>query len=369
MPINVPSLVGFWGDLCFVEPKPLWAWTSARAPSRRSSSSRPARRYQGDRLRHRDAAARQHRRRRDHRWRRRGGRDPPPLRRRAPSRRRTSPRRSRATPSSSRRSRCRSCRTRELAESIYWEAEQYIPFDIQDVNLDYQILDRGDAGGGKGTMDVLLVAAKKEKIADYTGVIAQAGPLRRGRRRRRLRAAERLRGQLRHRPERGGRAAERRRQRHQHQHPPGRSVGLHPRHLDRRQRLHRGAAARAEPALRERRRAQARPAGRGRDLRRRAAGAARGDRERHAGDPEDVRLLQGDRRLRQDRPDRPQRRRVARRGLHRDADRSLRGAGRDASIRSRRSPSTPRSSRSTAAEIAPTVAVAVGLALRRAGDR
>ena len=62
----------------------------------------------------------------------------------------------------------------ELAESIYWEAEQYIPFDIQDVNLDYQILDRGGEGA-KGTMDVLLVAAKKEKIADYTGVIAQAG--------------------------------------------------------------------------------------------------------------------------------------------------------------------------------------------------
>src|SRR4051812_50092556 len=63
----------------------------------------------------------------------------------------------------------------ELAESIYWEAEQYIPFDIQDVNLDYQILDRGDAAAGKGTMDVLLVAAKQEKIADYTGVIAPAG--------------------------------------------------------------------------------------------------------------------------------------------------------------------------------------------------
>jgi type IV pilus assembly protein PilM len=62
----------------------------------------------------------------------------------------------------------------ELAESIYWEAEQYIPFDIQDVNLDYQILDP-DSSGAKGTMDVLLVAAKKEKIADYTGVIAQAG--------------------------------------------------------------------------------------------------------------------------------------------------------------------------------------------------
>ena len=61
----------------------------------------------------------------------------------------------------------------ELAESIYWEAEQYIPFDIQDVNLDYQVLDAG--ANGSGTMDVLLVAAKKEKIADYTGVIAQAG--------------------------------------------------------------------------------------------------------------------------------------------------------------------------------------------------
>jgi type IV pilus assembly protein PilM len=63
----------------------------------------------------------------------------------------------------------------ELAEAIQWEAEQYIPFDIQDVNLDYQILDRGDPAAGRTTMDVLLVAAKKEKIADYTGVIAQAG--------------------------------------------------------------------------------------------------------------------------------------------------------------------------------------------------
>jgi type IV pilus assembly protein PilM len=62
----------------------------------------------------------------------------------------------------------------ELAASIHWEAEQYIPFDIQDVNLDYEIVDSG-AGNDKGTMEVLLVAAKKEKIADYTGVISQAG--------------------------------------------------------------------------------------------------------------------------------------------------------------------------------------------------
>ena len=63
----------------------------------------------------------------------------------------------------------------ELSESIYWEAEQYIPFDIQDVNLDYQILDAGTGANSRGSMDVLLVAAKKEKIGDYTSVIAQAG--------------------------------------------------------------------------------------------------------------------------------------------------------------------------------------------------
>lgn len=62
----------------------------------------------------------------------------------------------------------------ELAESIQWEAEQYIPFDIDDVNLDYQILE-GSSLSGEGNMDVLLAAAKKDKINDYTGVVTQAG--------------------------------------------------------------------------------------------------------------------------------------------------------------------------------------------------
>ncbi|BCS33860.1 pilus assembly protein PilM [Luteitalea sp. TBR-22] len=65
----------------------------------------------------------------------------------------------------------------ELSTSITWEAEQYIPFDIQDVNLDYQVLSRPPKAAAGATMDVLLVAAKKETIADYTGVIAQAGKL------------------------------------------------------------------------------------------------------------------------------------------------------------------------------------------------
>ena len=60
----------------------------------------------------------------------------------------------------------------ELAESIHWEAEQYIPFDIQDVALDYEVVEGGGAGGN---MDVLLVAVKKDKISEYTSAITQAG--------------------------------------------------------------------------------------------------------------------------------------------------------------------------------------------------
>jgi type IV pilus assembly protein PilM len=60
----------------------------------------------------------------------------------------------------------------ELAESIQWEAEQYIPFDINDVNLDYVPLT--SAGSGEN-IDVILVAVKKEKINDYTSVVSQTG--------------------------------------------------------------------------------------------------------------------------------------------------------------------------------------------------
>jgi type IV pilus assembly protein PilM len=60
----------------------------------------------------------------------------------------------------------------ELAESIHWEAEQYIPFDIQDVALDYEVI---EGGGSGGNMDVLLVAVKKDKISEYTSALSQAG--------------------------------------------------------------------------------------------------------------------------------------------------------------------------------------------------
>lgn len=61
----------------------------------------------------------------------------------------------------------------ELEESIHWEAEQYIPFDINEVNIDVQILNADESGVGQ--MEVLLVAAKTDLITDYTSVISEAG--------------------------------------------------------------------------------------------------------------------------------------------------------------------------------------------------
>lgn len=58
----------------------------------------------------------------------------------------------------------------ELAESIQWEAEQYLPFDVNDANLDYVILETGGE-----SMTVLVVAAKKDRVADYTSVVTQLG--------------------------------------------------------------------------------------------------------------------------------------------------------------------------------------------------
>lgn len=60
----------------------------------------------------------------------------------------------------------------ELSESIKWEAEQYIPFSIDDVNVDFQKL---GPGAQEGQADVLLVAVKKDKINDYINLVKEAG--------------------------------------------------------------------------------------------------------------------------------------------------------------------------------------------------
>jgi type IV pilus assembly protein PilM len=60
----------------------------------------------------------------------------------------------------------------ELDETIKWEAEQYIPFDINEVHIDYHVLQEDTIDG---QMDVVLVAAKKDLIDDYQSVISDAG--------------------------------------------------------------------------------------------------------------------------------------------------------------------------------------------------
>jgi len=60
----------------------------------------------------------------------------------------------------------------ELHETIHFEAEQYIPFDISEVNLDFQIL--GGSEHNPNQMNVLLVAAKKEMISEYINLMKMA---------------------------------------------------------------------------------------------------------------------------------------------------------------------------------------------------
>ncbi|MBW6512535.1 MAG: pilus assembly protein PilM [Desulfuromonadaceae bacterium] len=61
----------------------------------------------------------------------------------------------------------------EMESSIQWEAEQYIPFEISEVNIDYQVLgpDENDAS----QINVILVAAKKDFVGDYLAVFKECG--------------------------------------------------------------------------------------------------------------------------------------------------------------------------------------------------
>lgn len=61
----------------------------------------------------------------------------------------------------------------ELEASIQWEAEQYIPFDVSEVNIDFQIL--GPDEKDPSQMSVMLVAAKKDYVDDFVNVFSEAG--------------------------------------------------------------------------------------------------------------------------------------------------------------------------------------------------
>ena len=59
----------------------------------------------------------------------------------------------------------------EVASAIPYEAQQHIPFDLADVNLSYQVMGLAPGGG----TEVMMVAAKREKILNHTNVLSQAG--------------------------------------------------------------------------------------------------------------------------------------------------------------------------------------------------
>jgi type IV pilus assembly protein PilM len=60
----------------------------------------------------------------------------------------------------------------EAREVIRWEAEQHVPFDMESVNLDFQIL---DPEGDGLEMSVLLVAAKRELVEARSALLQDAG--------------------------------------------------------------------------------------------------------------------------------------------------------------------------------------------------
>lgn len=60
----------------------------------------------------------------------------------------------------------------DAREAIFWEAEQHVPFDIDDITLDFQILQE-DIGANQ--MELLLVAAKKDMILSHAELIRDAG--------------------------------------------------------------------------------------------------------------------------------------------------------------------------------------------------
>lgn len=60
----------------------------------------------------------------------------------------------------------------DAQEAIFWEAEQHVPFDIDDVCLDFQVL-KDDVGANQ--MEILLVAAKKEMVNTHADLIRDAG--------------------------------------------------------------------------------------------------------------------------------------------------------------------------------------------------
>lgn len=60
-----------------------------------------------------------------------------------------------------------------IGEQIRWEAEQYIPYDINDVNLEYKVLNFST--GSNENMEILLAAAMKDSIFKIAEIVEMSG--------------------------------------------------------------------------------------------------------------------------------------------------------------------------------------------------
>jgi type IV pilus assembly protein PilM len=59
---------------------------------------------------------------------------------------------------------------KELNDQVFWEAEQYIPFDISEVVVDFQVIKKSK----DNNIEVMLVAVKRDLLDQYVGVIEEA---------------------------------------------------------------------------------------------------------------------------------------------------------------------------------------------------
>ena len=64
---------------------------------------------------------------------------------------------------------------RELREAIRWEAEEHLPYSVEEIALGYQVLEGGTFNSGKRELSVLLVGVKKEDINEHLSLFTQVG--------------------------------------------------------------------------------------------------------------------------------------------------------------------------------------------------
>jgi len=61
---------------------------------------------------------------------------------------------------------------KEFEENLEWEVERILPFDLSEVNVDYQIIHRDEE---KNQLEALVAAVKKETMEEYLNVVSETG--------------------------------------------------------------------------------------------------------------------------------------------------------------------------------------------------